>query len=317
MSASYQDLHATGELARRAETALARLAACDLCPRACGVNRLAGREGFCRTGGLARVASYGPHFGEEAPLVGDKGSGTIFFARCNLGCVFCQNRDISRGRADFPEVTARELAAMMRDLQDRGAANINLVTPTHVAAQILEALPLAVDMGLVLPLVWNTSGYESPSTLRLLEGVVDIYMPDTKFWDPEPAGRFCLAADYPDAARAALREMRRQVGDLRFDGQGLARRGLLIRHLVMPGDLGGSEAWSRFLATEVSPRAYVNIMDQYRPRGPAADIPELAGHPSPELVERVRSLVRSLGLRLDDGHEHVVARLISRLSRGD
>lgn len=313
--ARYLHLHASGELARRAEAALARLAACDLCPRGCRVDRTAGELGFCRTGRLAQVASYDLHFGEEAPLVGEHGSGTIFFAQCNLDCVFCQNWDISQGPDSFPEATPDALARVMCDLQAQGALNINLVSPSHVAAQILEALSLACAMGLDLPLVWNSSGYDSLETLRLLDGVVDIYMPDAKFWTPEPAARFCRAPDYPDVARAAIREMHRQVGDLTLDGQGVAQSGLLVRHLVMPGGLAGSQGWLDFLAEDIGPGTYLNVMDQYRPCGQAHAYPELCGRPSTEEVAAVRRAARGLGLRLDDRHERQAMWFMRRLLR--
>ncbi len=314
--ARYLPLHASGELARRAAAALARLAACDLCPRGCGVDRAAGEHGFCRTGRLAQVASYDLHFGEEAPLVGERGSGTIFFAQCNLNCVFCQNWEISQGGEAFAEATPEALARMMCELQAQGALNVNLVSPSHVAAQILEALPLACDMGLDLPLVWNSSGYDSLETLRLLDGVVDIYMPDAKFWTSGPAARFCRAPDYPDVARAALREMHRQAGDLVLDREGVALHGLLVRHLVMPGGLAGSEGWLDFLAREIGPDSYVNVMDQYRPCGQAHAYPELCGRPSPAETEAARRAARGLGLRLDDRHERTAMWLVRRLLRG-
>jgi len=314
--ARYLPLHASGELARRAAAALARLAACDLCPRGCGVDRAAGKHGFCRTGRLAQVASYDLHFGEEAPLVGERGSGTIFFAQCNLNCVFCQNWEISQGGEAFAEATPEALARIMCELQAQGALNVNLVSPSHVAAQILEALPLACDMGLDLPLVWNSSGYDSLETLRLLDGVVDIYMPDAKFWTSGPAARFCRAPDYPDVARAALREMHRQAGDLVLDREGVALHGLLVRHLVMPGGLAGSEGWLDFLAREIGPDSYVNVMDQYRPCGQAHAYPELCGRPSPAETEAARRAARGLGLRLDDRHERTAMWLVRRLLRG-
>lgn len=315
MAGRYLALHASGELARRAESAKARLAACDLCPRGCGVGRIAGELGFCRTGRLAQVASYDLHFGEEAPLVGEHGSGTIFFAQCNLDCVFCQNWDISQGPETFPEASPEALARIMCDLQAQGALNINLVSPSHVAAQILEALPMACAMGLDLPLVWNSSGYDSLETLRLLDGVVDIYMPDAKFWTADPAIRFCRAPDYPDVARAAIREMHRQVGDLALDGEGVARSGLLVRHLVMPANLAGSEGWLDFLAEEIGPGTYLNVMDQYRPCGQAHAYPELCNRPGQDEVEAVRRAARGLGLRLDDRHERQAMWFMRRLLR--
>lgn len=262
--AAYLELHDQGELRGRTESALARLASCDLCPRECGVNRLQDERDFCATGRRARVCSMGPHFGEEAPLVGRRGSGTIFFGGCNLSCSFCQNADISQ-LGSGEEVEAGELSRMMLAVQRMGCHNLNLVTPTHVAAQVLEALALAVEDGLEIPIVYNCGGYESQRTLQLLDGVVDIYMPDFKYVDEEPAGRLSGAADYPEVARAALTEMQRQVGQLTWDEQGVARRGLLVRHLVLPDELAGTAAAMRFLAEQISSETYVNVMDQYRP----------------------------------------------------
>lgn len=298
----YIGLHASGELQKRVRTALARLAFCGLCPRSCGVNRLEGEQGDCQTGRLARVASYNLHFGEEAPLVGSGGSGTIFFAGCNLHCVFCQNYDISHDASDSAEVTAEQLAWIMLDLQKQGAHNINLVTPSHVVPQILEALPIAVEQGLRLPLVFNTGGYDKVSTLKLLDGVVDIYMPDVKFWDSTPPDAYCRgAADYPDCARDAVREMYRQAGDLETDSHGIATAGLLVRHLLMPGGLAGTAQWLQFLAREISIDTYVNIMDQYRPCGRLEAHPELDRPLEPSAYEQALEQARQAGLaRIDD-----------------
>jgi len=254
------------ELRRRAAEALELLRACVACPRDCRVNRLEDRWAVCKTGRYAIVSSSFPHFGEEDCLRGWNGSGTIFFSMCNLRCAFCQNYDISQlghGRVTTPA----QLAAMMLSLQDQGCHNINLVTPEHVVPQILEALPLAVERGLRLPIVYNTSGYDSLHSLRLLDGVVDIYMPDFKFWDREASRHYLKAPDYPEVARQVIREMHRQVGPLRFDEFGLARRGLLIRHLVMPGGLAGTREIMRWIAAELGPETYVNVMAQYHPAG--------------------------------------------------
>jgi putative pyruvate formate lyase activating enzyme len=256
----------SGELARKAEEAVASLKTCRVCPWHCEIDRLADQTKVCRTGRYARVGSYFPHFGEEDCLRGWNGSGTIFFSWCNLRCVFCQNFDLSQ-EGEGREVRPEELAGMMLALQAKGCHNINFVTPEHVVPQILEALPLAVRGGLRLPLVYNTSAYDSLESLRLMEGIVDIYMPDFKCWDPELAKRYVKARDYPEAARAAIKEMHRQVGPLVFDGHGLARRGVLVRHLVMPGGTGGTRQIMRFLAAQLSPDTYVNIMAQYRPAG--------------------------------------------------
>jgi putative pyruvate formate lyase activating enzyme len=261
---SYLRLHRQGVLQQRAESAQKLLEHCVLCPRECGVNRAEGATGTCRTARWAKVASASPHFGEERPLVGKNGSGTVFFASCNLLCSFCQNWDISHLNRGT-EVTSRQLASIMLQLQDIGCHNINFVTPTHVVPQVLAALPAAVERGLHIPLVYNTGGYDKVETLKLLEGVFDIYMPDFKFWDPVRAKRFCRAEDYPERAREAIREMHRQVGDLQINRCGLAVRGLLLRHLVMPENAAGTKEVMRFISSEISPDTYVNIMDQYSP----------------------------------------------------
>jgi putative pyruvate formate lyase activating enzyme len=252
-----------GELADRARELGANLEDCDLCPRRCRVDRTSGETGWCGIGRQAAVASLGPHYGEERPLVGSRGSGTVFFSGCNLGCAFCQNDDISqnvRGRRVGPET----LAAVFLEVQEMGCHNLNLVTPTHVAPQILEALVVAARLGLGLPIVWNCGGYESMETLAALDGVVDIYMPDFKLWDPEVAERLLSAPDYPEVAREAIAEMHRQVGDLEIDDRGVARRGVLLRHLVLPGGLAGTPDVAAFMAS-LSPETYFNLMDQYRP----------------------------------------------------
>jgi putative pyruvate formate lyase activating enzyme len=256
-----------GELPRRAAEAAAGLADCRFCPRACGVNRLEGLEGVCRIGRQAHVSSFFPHRGEEDCLRGGNGSGTIFFSGCNLRCVFCQNFDISQAGPGGEECDAARLAGMMLELQALGCHNINWVTPEHVVPQVLEALAIAAGQGLRLPIVYNTSGYDSMESLRLMDGIVDIYMPDFKIWDPRMARKYLGAEDYPRIARAAVREMHRQVGALKLDERGLARRGVLVRHLVLPGDIAGTRAVMQFLAGQISPHTYVNIMAQYRPAG--------------------------------------------------
>ena len=285
---SYLALHETGELTNRAEEALRKLDSCSLCPRDCHVNRAAGGRGLCDTAGRARIASCHAHFGEEAPLVGRFGSGTIFIAGCNLGCSFCQNYDISHGTYGS-EVGPEEFASLMLALQERGCHNVNFVTPTHVVPQILDALTIAVERGLRVPLVYNCGGYESVDTIRLLEGVFDIYMPDFKFWDPKWGERFCDAPDYPRRARKALAEMHRQVGDLRIE-DGIAVRGLLVRHLVMPNDIAGTARVAGFLARSLSVDTYLNVMAQYRPCGDAAtDSPANRPVTRSEVLDAVRA----------------------------
>ncbi|WP_045223210.1 radical SAM protein [Desulfonatronum thioautotrophicum] len=306
----YTQLHAQGILRDRAAAALESLRSCTICPRQCRVNRLEGELGFCRIGRLAKVASFSPHFGEEGPLVGSGGSGTIFFAQCNLACVFCQNHDISHHGEDAPEAEPEQLAAIMLQLQNQGVHNINFVTPSHVVPQILEALPIAAELGLHLPLVYNSSGYDSLEALRLLDGVVDIYMPDAKFFYPDAAKKYCQAEDYPQRAREALREMHRQVGDLELDENGIAIRGLLVRHLVMPGNLAGTKDWLNFLARKISPDTYLNIMDQYRPCADAGNFPELDRSPTGKEFDRALQDAVQAGItRLDQRKSHLAERL--------
>jgi len=292
---AYLRLLASGELHARAVEARRHLDACDLCARHCGVDRTQ-HPGFCRTGLLARVASYGPHHGEEAPLRGWAGSGTVFFSRCNLRCVFCQNHEISQ-RPAGPELTPEELAAVLLAVQDSGCHNLNLVSPTHVMAPILEALVLAAEAGLRLPIVYNTGGYDSPEALALLDGVVDIYMPDMKYDDARLSRRLSHAAVYPQANRQAVREMHRQVGDLRLDENGLAQRGLLVRHLVLPEAMAGTEGIVRFLAAEISPETYLNLMDQYRPDFLASHHPPLQRPTTASEFDAAVRLARRAGLR--------------------
>jgi putative pyruvate formate lyase activating enzyme len=298
---AYLRLLREGELARRVAEAYARLEACDVCARACGVNRRQGELGACHTGSRARVSSYGSHHGEENPLRGWRGSGTIFFTRCNLHCQYCQNCDISQ-TDDGDEVEPEELASIMLRLQAAGCHNINLVSPSHVAPQILAAVLLAAQAGLRLPLVYNTGGYDSVSTLQLLDGAVDIYMPDMKYADPTIAERYSQVSDYPEVNRAAVREMHRQVGDLRIDENGLATRGLLVRHLVLPGGLAGTERVVQFLAERISRATYLNIMDQYRPAFRADCYPELDRRVTREEYHAAVRMAREAGLaRLDSG----------------
>jgi len=263
---TYLKLWRSGELARRVELGLEKLADCALCPRQCHVNRLRGETKTCGAGRYALVSSYFAHHGEERCLRGTRGSGTIFFTWCNLRCTFCQNYEIS-WQGEGRTVTPEELAEMMLALQAQGCHNINFVTPTHVVAQLLEALLIAVPQGLHLPLVYNTSAYDSLDSLALMDGVVDIYMPDFKFWDPQRAQLYAKAPDYPETARRAIREMHRQVGPLVTDEHGVALRGVLLRHLVMPGDAAGTAEIMQWIARELSPETYVNLMAQYRPEG--------------------------------------------------
>jgi len=334
---SYLKLHATGELTRRAHEAVAGLASCRACPRLCGVDRLrhgsygagpdpdgpdpdgpdpdgpnpegappdgagpgrsgAGRAGACHTGRLARVTSAFAHHGEESCISGERGSGTVFFSGCNLACVFCQNADISQCRSG-EELEPAQLAAAMLNIQEAGCHNVNLVSPSHVVPQILEALVVAAADGLRLPIVYNSGGYDSLDSLRLLDGVVDIYMPDLKFLSDEVAEGYVRAPGYATAARAALVEMHRQVGDLTLDADGVARRGLLVRHLVMPGLLENTAAAMRFLASEVSRDTCVNVMAQYRPQWQvnAASHAEINRRPTPAEMAQAHEVAREAGL---------------------
>ena len=293
------ETHRRGGLKAKIAAASDILSQCNLCPRNCLKDRHRGELGLCRTGNRPVVSSYAPHFGEEDPLVGQHGSGTIFFTHCNLYCLFCQNYEISHG-GEGEEISVEDLAAMMLILQKRGCHNINFVTPSHQVYQILAALPLAIEGGLNVPLVYNTGGYDALETLRLLDGVVDIYMPDFKFWDPEVAKDLCQAEDYPEIARQAVKEMHRQVGDLVVDEQGVARRGLLVRHLVLPDDLSGTKEVMEFLVKEISPHTYVNVMGQYRPCGRAGEHPSLRQFLTGPDYEEAQRLAQEAGLtRLD------------------
>lgn len=262
----YLQTHHKGLFAEKIEKAFQILEKCSLCPRNCGANRLAGEKGFCLAGFLPEVSSSSPHFGEENPLVGTHGSGTIFLTHCNLKCLFCQNYSISH-LGEGRKISFEKLGNLMVELQRLGCHNINFVSPSHHVPQILKALPLAIEKGLSVPLVYNTGGYDSVDTLKLLDGVFDIYMPDFKYFESKTAQEFSQASDYPSAAKQALKEMFRQVGDLRIDERGVALKGLLVRHLVLPQGLAGTKDIMHFLATEISKNTYINIMDQYYPCG--------------------------------------------------
>jgi putative pyruvate formate lyase activating enzyme len=298
--AAYQELYQSGELEERTERARAILECCELCPRRCRVNRLQGETGICRTANEAAVSSYGPHFGEEAPLVGSQGSGTIFFTHCNLRCMFCQNYTISQ-LGDGKPASKGEIASMMLALQQRGCHNINFVSPTHVVPQILEALQVAAGLGLSIPLVYNSGGYDSMETLKLLDGIVDIYMPDMKYSDDMNARRFSGVKEYPAVNQAAVKEMHRQVGDLELDEHGVAKRGLLVRHLVLPNGIAGTEGVVRFLAQEVSLNTYLNVMAQYYPSHRAFKIPVLSRPLTREEFAQAVKLAREHGLERLDG----------------
>lgn len=263
------------ELDKRVEKAYKLLSFCKVCPHQCKVNRLVGQQGFCRSGKEVIISSYNAHFGEEPPLVGSSGSGTIFFTNCNLRCVYCQNYPISQ-LGNGNKVTLLELAKIMLELQKRRCHNINLVTPTHFVPQILKSLQLAIKMGLRIPIVYNTSGYESVETLKLLDGVVDIYLPDARYADSKIAKKYSAAPNYFEVMKKALKEMYRQVGELIINKSGVAHSGLIVRHLVLPGGLSGSRKIMRFIAREISPHAYISLMAQYFPAYQASQFPSLS-----------------------------------------
>jgi putative pyruvate formate lyase activating enzyme len=297
------------EIAARVEQALAELRECRACPRDCAVDRLAGKWAACKTGRYAVVGSWFPHFGEEDCLRGWNGSGTVFFTHCNLRCVFCQNHEISqdvRPQAE-PGSSPEEIAGMMLALQARGCHNINFVTPEHVVPQVIEALAVAIDRGLELPLVYNTSAYDALHSLSLMDGLVDIYMPDFKYWSEERSRTYMKAADYPTAARAAVKEMHRQVGSLVVDPDGLARRGVILRHLVMPGFLDETRSILEWVASELGRGSYVNLMDQYYPAGRVGptSYSEINRRLHPREFEEAKRIARDLGLlNLDERRPH-------------
>jgi len=293
-----------GTLKEKVERAAAMLAPCHVCPRTCMVGRPEGERGFCGLAGKAEVSSASPHFGEEACLVGFNGSGTIFFTGCNLKCIFCQNYEISH-MMEGEEVGTPALGQVMLGLQDMGCHNINFVTPSHVVPQILAGVHWAAERGLKVPLVYNTSGYDSVETLAILNGVVDIYMPDLKSLDANFTQEMMSAPDYPEVVREAIREMHGQVGDLETDEQGIATRGLLVRHLVMPADLSTTRDAMRFLAREISGNTYVNVMAQYRPCGRAFEDPRINRSVTREEYNRALEIAEEEGItRLDQRAKH-------------
>jgi len=293
--ASYIKLYKSGELERRAAQAWEMLAACSLCPRNCGVNRLEGGIGVCGAGAELRVSSHNAHNGEEPPISGNKGSGTIFLTHCNLKCIFCQNYPISH-LGNGITVTPEEMAKMMLSLQQRGCHNINFVTPTHFMPQILESLDIAAGGGLRIPIVYNCGGYESLEAIHLLKDVVDIYMPDIKYSEEGPAIRLSKAPDYFAHACAAIKEMRLQVGDLEIGEDGIALRGLLIRHLVLPGGMAGSRKSLEFIAREISPDTFISVMEQYFPAHNALQDPVMSRKITRDEYQEVVDIVDELGL---------------------
>jgi len=300
MKASYIELFKRGGLKDRINLSYDILKSCTLCPRQCNVNRLKGERGFCKTALLPIISSYGPHFGEESPLVGSFGSGTIFFTNCSLQCIFCQNYDISNEGKGY-EISIEALAKIMLFLQSSGSHNINFVTPTHVVPQILDALSLAIEQGLSIPLVYNTSGYDTVETIKLLNGIFDIYMPDFKFSSSTAAKQYASAPDYFERASAAILEMYNQVGDLKVNPENIAYKGLLIRHLVMPKNMAGTEEIMRFISDKLSKNTYINIMNQYRPCGEAGKYPDINRRISTIEYKNAIEIAQKYGLyRLDD-----------------
>lgn len=299
----YLSLYQSGELSKRIEALWKKMECCDICPHKCSVNRLKDEKGICKTGKKAKVSSFGPHFGEEGPLVGRHGSGTIFLTHCNLYCIFCQNYDISHLGEGYL-VDEEGIAEMMLSLQNMGCHNINFVTPTHVIPQIVKALSFAIEKGLTVPLVYNSGGYDSVSTLALLDGIFDIYMPDFKYSDDKIAQRYCNASDYSQVAKQAIKSMHQQAGDLILDEKGIAKRGLIIRHLVLPEDLAGTYEVMKFIAEEISKNSYVNLMDQYRPCYKATDFPPLDRRITQEEFVQAIKIAHNFGIKRLDGLEH-------------
>ncbi|MCX8109842.1 MAG: radical SAM protein [Syntrophorhabdaceae bacterium] len=297
----YIETKSQGRLDEILEALEERLNPCILCPRRCRANRYTGETGYCRAPYDVYISSVSPHFGEERPLVGKNGSGTIFFTHCNLRCIFCQNYDISLfGEGD--RYSYSMLANAMIKLQERGCHNINLVTPTHYVPQIIKALSIAIDNGLHIPIVYNCGGYESLEVIRLLEGVIDIYMPDIKFLNRELAKRYCKAEDYPDVVKSVLKEMQRQVGDLITDKDGIAKRGLIIRHLVMPSSGENTKEVLSFIKEEISEDAFVNIMAQYHPCLGTDEFPELSRRITAREYTDALYYAESIGLKRASNH---------------
>lgn len=303
MSAAFTPAYkklSTRELWEKVKIAEAILKECTLCPRNCRVDRKSGEKGVCKTGDRPIVASWGPHFGEERPLVGRFGSGTIFFSYCNLKCIFCQNWTISH-LGEGEEVSLERLAEIMLEVQEMGCHNINLVTPTHQMPMILHSIAIASEKGLNIPIVYNCGGYESIEAIRILDGVIDIYMPDFKYSDPEMALKYSRAKDYPVVAKVVIKEMHRQVGDLIIDDRGIALRGLLVRHLVLPEGIAGTAEVVRFIAEEISKDTYINIMDQYYPCYKAFEHPPLDRRITTSEYSEAIEIAIKAGLKMIDG----------------
>ena len=302
----YKELLQKGTFQEKVDKAYKVMESCILCPRNCRVNRLKGEKGYCGADDKMIVSSHGPHYGEESPLVGRGGSGTIFLANCNLKCIFCQNYDISHMDRGV-EKTPKELSGIILGLEKEGCHNINFVTPTHYLPQIIEAIKIAAEKGLNLPIVWNCGGYERADMIKLLEGIVDIYMPDFKFWEEEVSKELVNAKDYGQMACEALKEMHRQVGDLDIDKEGLARRGILLRHLVMPDNMAGTEKVMNFIANEISKDTYVNVMNQYRPCFNADKVEKINRRPTEKEFKNALKTAKKEGVtRLDKREDRLM-----------
>ncbi len=297
MKPAYLKLAERGELERRADTAFELLEPCRLCPERCGAKRQSGEKGRCGASAQAVVSDYAPHFGEEPPLSGTKGSGTVFFSGCNMHCIYCQNFEISQMNQGMP-VTPEMLAFMFLMLQEQGCHNINLVTPSHVVPMILKGVAVAAGEGLHIPLVYNSGGYDSIEILQLLDGIVDIYLPDLKYMDKDTGIRLSGVKNYPQTAQKTIREMHRQTGPLQLDSSGIATRGILIRHLVLPGGLAGTEKAVKFIASELGPGTWINIMKQYHPCWKAVDAPELNRKITDEEFQAALNLAEEAGLHI-------------------
>ncbi|MDD2752856.1 MAG: radical SAM protein [Candidatus Omnitrophica bacterium] len=291
----YLKSYENGKLKEACKKAFSLLESCTICPRKCKANRINDELGFCKTGKNAQVYSFLPHQGEEPPISGDNGSGTIFFSHCNMHCVYCQNYKFSQMEAG-KETDPKELAKIMLQLQTLGCHNINLVTPTHVMPQILKALLIAISTGLKIPLCYNTSGYELPEIISLLDGIIDIYLADLRYADAEVALKYSNAPDYPRYSQLALKEMYRQVGIPKLNQQGLIERGLIIRHLVLPNNLSGTKEIMRFIAKELSPETYISLMSQYLPCHKANEFPELSRRISSEEYKQAKKIMHQYGL---------------------
>jgi putative pyruvate formate lyase activating enzyme len=295
MYPTYLDAFNSGKLERLIEQVFKMLESCAICPRQCKVNRLKDQKGFCKTGLKAKACSYMPHHGEEPPISGERGSGTIFFSHCNMNCVYCQNYEFSQA-GEGREVRAADLAAFMLELQSLGCHNINLVTPTHVMPQILKALHIAISKGLKIPLVYNTGGYELPEMIRLLDGVVDIYLADMRYADPEMSAKYSNAPEYPKYNQASVKEMQRQVGIADMDDQGIIKRGLIIRHLVLPNNISGTGKIMKFIAQELSPEIYISLMSQYIPYYRAQEFADISRRVTLEEYEEAKEAMHKCGL---------------------